>query len=38
LIMGNNAIAIIMWRNSLVFHSMDKVVRCVQLVSSSIIC
>jgi len=29
LIMGNNAIAIIMWRNSLVFHSMDKVVRCV---------
>jgi hypothetical protein len=26
LIMGNNAIAIIMWRNSLVFHSMDKVV------------
>ncbi|KAH7078390.1 hypothetical protein FB567DRAFT_607585 [Paraphoma chrysanthemicola] len=23
---GNNAIAIIMWRNSLVFHSMDKVV------------
>jgi hypothetical protein len=29
LIMGNNAIAIIMWRNSLVFHSMDKVVRLV---------
>lgn len=26
---GNNAVAIIMWRNSLVFHSMDKVVRCV---------
>jgi hypothetical protein len=24
---GNNAVAIIMWRNSLVFHSMDKVVR-----------
>jgi hypothetical protein len=24
---GNNAIAIVMWRNSLVFHSMDKVVR-----------
>jgi hypothetical protein len=24
---GNNAIAIAMWRNSLVFHSMDKVVR-----------
>ena len=23
---GNNAVAIIMWRNSLVFHSMDKVV------------
>lgn len=31
LIMGNNAIAIIMWRNSLVFHSMDKVVRYVHL-------
>lgn len=31
LIMGNNAIAIIMWRNSLVFHSMDKVVRCVSV-------
>lgn len=27
---GNNAIAIAMWRNSLVFHSMDKVVRYVQ--------
>ena len=26
---GNNAIAIAMWRNSLVFHSMDKVVRYV---------
>jgi hypothetical protein len=26
---GNNAVAIIMWRNSLVFHSMDKVVRSV---------
>lgn len=24
---GNNAVAIAMWRNSLVFHSMDKVVR-----------
>jgi hypothetical protein len=24
---GNNAVAIVMWRNSLVFHSMDKVVR-----------
>lgn len=23
---GNNAVAIVMWRNSLVFHSMDKVV------------
>ena len=27
LCMGNNAVAIVMWRNSLVFHSMDKVVR-----------
>jgi hypothetical protein len=36
--MGNNAIAIIMWRNSLVFHSMDKVVRYVQLEPSSILC
>jgi Protein of unknown function (DUF2838) len=26
---GNNAVAIAMWRNSLVFHSMDKVVRLV---------
>lgn len=26
LAMGNNAIAIAMWRNSLVFHSMDKIV------------
>jgi hypothetical protein len=26
---GNNAIAIVMWRNSLVFHSMDKVVRYI---------
>lgn len=26
---GNNAAAIAMWRNSLVFHSMDKVVRYV---------
>jgi hypothetical protein len=32
LAMGNNAVAIIMWRNSLVFHSMDKVVRFVQTV------
>jgi hypothetical protein len=49
LAMGNNAVAIIMWRNSLVFHSMDKVVRYVQtfhphvvlltcLVSSSTLC
>jgi hypothetical protein len=29
LCMGNNAVAIVMWRNSLVFHSMDKVVRLV---------
>jgi hypothetical protein len=28
---GNNAAAIAMWRNSLVFHSMDKVVRYVIL-------
>lgn len=27
LVMGNNAVAIIMWRNSLVFHSLDKVTR-----------
>lgn len=26
---GNNAVAIAMWRNSMVFHSMDKVVRWV---------
>lgn len=26
---GNNAVAIAMWRNSLVFHSMDKVTRYV---------
>lgn len=41
LAMGNNAIAIIMWRNSLVFHSMDKVVRYVsplRLDSSLLIC
>ena len=25
LAMGNNAVAIAMWRNSLVFHSLDKV-------------
>jgi Protein of unknown function (DUF2838) len=28
---GNNAIAIAMWRNSMVFHSLDKVTRCVFL-------
>lgn len=27
LAMGNNAVAIAMWRNSLVFHSLDKVTR-----------
>lgn len=27
---GNNAVAVAMWRNSLVFHSMDKVVRYVK--------
>jgi len=25
---GNNAVAIAMWRNALVFHSLDKVTRC----------
>jgi hypothetical protein len=29
LAMGNNAVAIAMWRNSLVFHSLDKVTRSV---------
>lgn len=29
LAMGNNAVAIAMWRNSLVFHSLDKVTRFV---------
>lgn len=29
LVFGNNAVAIAMWRNSMVFHSMDKVVRYV---------
>jgi hypothetical protein len=33
---GNNAVAIIMWRNSLVFHSMDKVVRYVTIIRASI--
>ena len=27
---GNNAVAIAMWRNSMVFHSLDKVTRSVQ--------
>ena len=27
LALGNNAVAIVMWRNSLVFHSLDKVTR-----------
>jgi hypothetical protein len=31
---GNNAIAIAMWRNSLVFHSLDKVTRYVHAVYS----
>lgn len=31
--MGNNAVAIAMWRNSLVFHSFDKVTRYVVLLS-----
>ena len=26
---GNNAVAIAMWRNSMVFHSLDKITRCV---------
>ena len=26
---GNNAVAIVMWRNSLVFHSLDKVTRYI---------
>lgn len=29
LVYGNNAVAIAMWRNSLVFHSLDKVTRYV---------
>jgi hypothetical protein len=32
---GNNAVAIIMWRNSLVFHSMDKVVRYVHSLNAT---
>jgi hypothetical protein len=31
---GNNAVAIAMWRNSLVFHSLDKVTRSVCLTRS----
>jgi len=31
LAMGNNAVAIAMWRNSLVFHSLDKVTRFVPI-------
>lgn len=30
---GNNAVAIAMWRNSLVFHSLDKVTRLVSISS-----
>lgn len=33
---GNNAVAIAMWRNSLVFHSMDKVVRYDLFLASSV--
>lgn len=32
---GNNAIAIAMWRNSLVFHSLDKVTRYVDKIPES---
>jgi hypothetical protein len=38
LAMGNNAVAIIMWRNSLVFHSMDKVVRYVPSIQLGVSC
>jgi len=31
---GNNAVAIAMWRNSLVFHSLDKVTRFVLLLGN----
>ena len=31
---GNNAVAIAMWRNSMVFHSLDKVTRSVGLTST----
>jgi hypothetical protein len=30
---GNNAVAIAMWRNSMVFHSLDKVTRCASKTS-----
>jgi len=33
---GNNAVAIAMWRNSMVFHSLDKVTRLVYLISHGI--
>ena len=33
---GNNAVAIAMWRNSMVFHSLDKVTRSVLLGYNSI--
>ena len=33
---GNNAVAIAMWRNSLVFHSLDKVTSYVLLITSFI--
>lgn len=37
LALGNNAVAIIMWRNSLVFHSMDKVVRYVHSLNVAVV-
>jgi tetrahydromethanopterin S-methyltransferase subunit B len=33
---GNNAIAIAMWRNSLVLHSMDKIVRYISKLQCSL--
>jgi hypothetical protein len=33
---GNNAVAIAMWRNSLVFHSLDKVTRYVLVVPDAL--
>lgn len=35
---GNNAVAIAMWRNSLVFHSLDKVTRYVPFITCKITC